>query len=1299
MKKWVMAACRRSGRWVLPSVVLGFLLAAGSARASHIADHLLITEVGYDTEMESSTTGYSEFVEIFNPTGQPVELNRGAEPGSANGLGSYFLSDTQSAYYEVVNGPVDMGSAANSDSVLQFPPGAVIPPRGTVVVTADSDAFLAEFFGGDYAAFQGLPGSPQLFEAHQDGDADGVPDMLIRSNSTSVQPWNLTNSGEPVVLFYWDGESDLVRDVDFITWEKTSYMLNKTGVSIDGPDADQDASAYLEDAGSGTYLPEARNGTAQRTTILEPGESDQEGNGLTGHDESSESFDSAAGATWVGPDQAGATPGRQYLAVDGSLGDVLGFLVPAAVSPADTLDDGIGPADYGLDGTLTELYVYPLDTDGDFVPDTLYLAVRGALFSDGSANATFVLIDIDPGSTTGATALAGAGTDLLDESGSLDYRLTHAGFALSTELESMIGFDCAVGLDSADHTDDTGGWRCFGSGGAPGATDDFAWIGTPGDVLFDGDVYPEYPGAPGTTIAASTGFEAWVPFTAISSETPHRLYIAAVTTADTPGFASPNTLPESAGDALDEYPQVIDLGVCFDPATGDVVSSYLDQDGDGVGSTPACGEGIPLVSLGGDCDDADPEVAPGIEESCDGKDNDCDGSVDEDVALTFYADTDGDGYGDPAVSTEACDAPAGFVDNPDDCDDTNADTNPGAGEVCDGVDNDCDAQVDEDAGLTFYLDADADGYGVETDTVVGCEPPLGYVADAGDCDDTDPGISPVAEETCDGIDNNCDGAVDEGVAQPFWLDADQDGFGDPATGTEACDIPGDGYVGNGDDCDDTDPAINPSAEEVCDGIDNDCDGTPDDGLLDLMLYADSDGDGFGTGPAHPACEPQDGMAELSGDCDDADPTTYPTAAELCDGKRNDCRYVAQGVPEDEQDADGDGVPPCLQDCDDADPAVNPSAEEVCDGIDNDCDGATDENGPNTFYADQDGDGHGAGEPFNGCDILEGWAESGDDCDDADPATYPGADEACDGKDNACSGTLPEDEADEDGDGFMPCSDDCDDQNADVYPGASEVCDGADTDCDGTLPEDEMDADGDGEWPCAGDCDDTAPDVSSSGPEICDDVPPDTPPENRVDNDCNPETDETADADGDGYSLCDGDCDDADPAVNPSAPEVCDGDTPVDNDCDPETDETADADGDGYTLCDGDCDDADPGIYPEAEEICGNGVDEDCDGTDPACTPVPTPTATPAIPTPTAAPPTPTLPPTATPAITPWAATPTLVGDDDASAGDDDSPEPTATPEEPGGCACTNTGSRAPGSGGLAIALAGFGLLLARRRRL
>jgi len=132
--------------------------------------------------------------------------------------------------------------------------------------------------------------------------------------------------------------------------------------------------------------------------------------------------------------------------------------------------------------------------------------------------------------------------------------------------------------------------------------------------------------------------------------------------------------------------------------------------------------------------------------------------------LVGYLDLDGDGYGTAADRITVCDTlPEGYAPSSDDCDDADTGTNPDAVERCDGTDNDCDAATDEEAvdQRTYYFDGDLDGYGDNDVSVVACNLPDGYVLFGDDCDDTEPSLSPAATETCDGIDNNCDGTIDE----------------------------------------------------------------------------------------------------------------------------------------------------------------------------------------------------------------------------------------------------------------------------------------------------------------------------------------------------------------------------------------------------------------------------------------------------------------------------------------------------------------------------------------------------------
>ena len=166
---------------------------------------------------------------------------------------------------------------------------------------------------------------------------------------------------------------------------------------------------------------------------------------------------------------------------------------------------------------------------------------------------------------------------------------------------------------------------------------------------------------------------------------------------------------------------------------------------------------------GDDCDDEDPSIGPHAVEVCDEIDNNCDGNVDEGVTTTHYKDDDGDGYGRDDAPVEACTTPEGYAPYAGDCDDTDASTNPSQTEVCDGVDNDCDDVEDEGTKIAIYTDDDGDGYGEDPPVDTSCPDavPAGFSAEGLDCDDDDPFVHPGAEEVCDGVDNDCNDAVDE----------------------------------------------------------------------------------------------------------------------------------------------------------------------------------------------------------------------------------------------------------------------------------------------------------------------------------------------------------------------------------------------------------------------------------------------------------------------------------------------------------------------------------------------------------
>jgi hypothetical protein len=368
------------------------------------------------------------------------------------------------------------------------------------------------------------------------------------------------------------------------------------------------------------------------------------------------------------------------------------------------------------------------------------------------------------------------------------------------------------------------------------------------------------------------------------------------------------------------------------------VTYYADADNDTYGnaavSQVSCtGAPVGYVLDATDCDDNNAAVNPGATEVCNLIDDDCDGSTDEGVQNSYYADGDNDTYGAGAAIL-ACTQPVGTSTSNTDCDDNNAAVNPGATEVCNSIDDDCDGSTDE--GLVFadyYADLDNDTYG---GALLGnfCAAPVGSVTVGGDCDDNNAAVNPGATEVCNSIDDDCDGSTDEGVLNTYYADADNDTYGAGAA-ILACTQPV-GTSTSNTDCDDNNAAVNPGATEVCNSIDDDCDGSTDEGLVFADYYADADNDTYGGALLGNFCAAPVGSVAVGGDCNDNNA------------------------------------------------AINPGATEVCNTIDDDCDGTADDGLTFvTYYADADNDTYGnAASSVSTCDgAPAGYVADATDCDD------------------------------------------------------------------------------------------------------------------------------------------------------------------------------------------------------------------------------------------------------------------------------------------------------------------------------
>jgi hypothetical protein len=452
-----------------------------------------------------------------------------------------------------------------------------------------------------------------------------------------------------------------------------------------------------------------------------------------------------------------------------------------------------------------------------------------------------------------------------------------------------LGLDPSLGVPSATLNDDVGNW-CLAGNPVSGLQGDFASPGVgngPCDCFEsddDGDGWGDHftCAEPDCDDAEPLSFPGNVEICdAIDNDCLSGVDDGFDVDGDGVTLCGPDGLSGTSDDDCDDaealsYPgnaEVCD-GIDNDCLGG--VDDGYDSDGDGVYT---CGPDLIPGTLDDDCDDSPTtggNTWPGNPEVCDGVDNDCVGGVDDGF------DSDGDGV-------TLCGPDGVYGNTDDDCDDnpaTGGNNWPGNPEVCDGVDNDCDLAIDN--GLTFvswYLDNDNDQVGNSSTLLLSCSgsPGSGYVTVSGDCDDGNPLRSPNLSEICDGIDNDCDFLVDDG----FDLDGD---------GVTTCGPDNNPGTSFDNDCNDT-PGIGASAypnhPEVCDGIDNDCDGTNNEaGAAGCQgYYTDADGDTWGVGSSQCLCVPSGNRtATRSGDCYDNNGNARPGQGGWFGGHRGDGNF-------------------------------------------------------------------------------------------------------------------------------------------------------------------------------------------------------------------------------------------------------------------------------------------------------------------------------------------------------------------------------------------------------------------------